>query len=103
MHVKQLNQVQMERAGKTELNNLAADVLPLNYQGVGLLRANDKVQTFLLQVEESLRVKVECIGSLSNTASRIGAGERNFSERNRGIVHACCQPATKKECCSCTF
>ena len=95
IQVERLSQFQMEGAGKTELNNLAGERFRLNYQGVGLLRATGKVQTFVLQAEgvgsvnardleaqhvdvnlqgvgsvqvrakESLRAKVEGIGSLT--------------------------------------
>ncbi|OYU32348.1 MAG: DUF2807 domain-containing protein [Comamonadaceae bacterium PBBC2] len=95
INVEQLNQFQMEGAGKTELNNIAAERFRLNYQGVGLLRATGKVQTFVLKAEgvgavnardleaqhvdvnlqgvgsvkvwakESLRAKVDGIGSLT--------------------------------------
>ena len=95
INVEQLNQFQMEGAGKTDLNNIAAERFRLNYQGVGLLRATGKVQTFVLKAEgvgsvnareleaqhvdvnlqgvgsvqvrakESLRAKVDGIGSLT--------------------------------------
>lgn len=95
INVEQLNQFQMEGAGKTELNNIAAERFRLNFQGVGLLRATGKVQTLVLKAEgvgsvnardleaqhvdvnvqgvgavqirakESLRAKVEGIGSLT--------------------------------------
>lgn len=95
INVEQLNQFQMEGAGKTELHNLSGERFRLNYQGVGLLRATGKVQTFVLKAEgvgsvnareleaqhvdvnlqgvgsvqvrakESLRAKVDGIGSLT--------------------------------------
>ena len=95
INVEQLHQFQMEGAGKTELNHIATERFRLNYQGVGLLRANGKVQTFVLKAEgvgsvnardleaqhvdvslqgvgsvkvwakESLRAKVDGIGSLT--------------------------------------
>ncbi len=95
INVEQLTQFQMEGAGKTEINNISAERFRLNYQGVGLLKATGKVQTFVLKAEgvgsvnageleakhvdvnlqgvgsakvratESLRVKLEGIGSLT--------------------------------------
>ena len=93
--VEQLKQFQLEGAGKTELNNLSGERFRLNYQGVGLLKANGKVQTLVIKAEgvgsintrdldaqhvdvslegvgsvqvratESLRAKVDGIGSLT--------------------------------------
>lgn len=93
--VEQLRQFQLEGAGKTELNYIAGERFRLNYQGVGLLKANGKVQTLIIKAEgvgsintrdldaqhvdvslegvgsvqvratESLRAKVEGIGSLT--------------------------------------
>ena len=95
INVEQLKQFQMEGAGKTELNNLSGERFRLNYQGVGLLKANGKVQTLIIRAEgvgsintrdldaqhvdvslegvgsvqvratESLRAKVDGIGSLT--------------------------------------
>lgn len=93
--VEQLQQFQMEGAGKTDLNNLSGEHFRLNYQGVGLLNANGKVQNLTIKAEgvgaiharelearnvdvrlsgvgsvqvratESLRAKVEGIGTLT--------------------------------------
>lgn len=93
--VEQLKQFQLEGAGKTEINNLSGERFRLNYQGVGLLKANGKVQTLIIKAEgvgsintrdleaqhvdvslegvgsvqvratESLRAKVDGIGSLT--------------------------------------
>jgi hypothetical protein len=95
INVEQLKQFQLEGAGKTELNNLSGERFHLNYQGVGLLKANGKVQTLIIRAEgvgsintrdleaqhvdvslegvgsaqvratESLRAKVDGIGSLT--------------------------------------
>ena len=95
INVETLKQFQMEGAGKTELNNLSGERFRLSYQGVGLLKANGKVQTLIIQAEgvgsintrdlnaqhvdvslegvgsvqvratESLRAKVDGIGSLT--------------------------------------
>lgn len=95
INVEQLNQFQMEGAGKTDINNISGERFRLNYQGVGLLKATGKVQTFILKAEgvgsvnareleaqhvdvnlqgvgsaqvrasESLRAKLEGIGSLT--------------------------------------
>lgn len=95
INVEQLTQFQLEGAGKTELNNLSGERFRLNYQGVGLLKANGKVQTLVIKAEgvgsintrdldaqhvdvslegvgsvqvratESLRAKVDGIGSLT--------------------------------------
>ena len=95
INVETLKQFQMEGAGKTEINNLSGERFRLNYQGVGLLKANGKVQTLIIQAEgvgsintrdldaqhvdvslegvgsvqvratESLRAKVDGIGSLT--------------------------------------
>ena len=95
INVEQLSQFQMEGAGKTDINNISAERFRLNYQGVGLLKATGKVQTFVLKAEgvgpvnareldaqhvdvslqgvgsaqvratESLRAKLEGIGSLT--------------------------------------
>ena len=95
INVEQLSQFQMEGAGKTEISNLSGERFRLNYQGVGLLKASGKVQTFVLKAEgvgsvnareldaqhvdvslqgvgsaqvratESLRAKLEGIGSLT--------------------------------------
>ncbi len=95
INVEQLKQFQLEGAGKTEINNVSGERFRLNYQGVGLLKANGKVQTLIIKAEgvgsintrdleaqhvdvslegvgsvkvratESLRAKVEGIGSLT--------------------------------------
>lgn len=95
INVGQLSQFQMEGAGKTDINNIAGERFRLNYQGVGMLKANGKVQTLVIQAEgvgsinardldaqhvdvslegvgsvkvratESLRAKVDGIGSLT--------------------------------------
>lgn len=95
INVEQLNQFQMEGAGKTDIYNINAEKFRLNYQGVGLLKATGKVQTFVLKAEgvgsvnarelvaqhvdvtlqgvgsaqvratDSLRAKLEGIGSLT--------------------------------------
>ena len=95
IHVEQLKQFQLEGAGKTELNNVSGERFRLNYQGVGSLKANGKVQTLIIKAEgvgsintrdldaqhvdvslegvgsvkvratESLRAKVDGIGSLT--------------------------------------
>ncbi len=95
INVEQLNQFQMEGAGKTTINNISGERFRLNYQGVGFLKATGKVQTFVLKAEgvgavdareldaqhvdvnlqgvgsakvrasESLRAKLEGIGSLT--------------------------------------
>lgn len=51
INVEQLGQFQLEGAGKTELNNLSGELFRLNYQGVGLLKANGKVQTLIIKAE----------------------------------------------------
>ena len=95
INVEQLKQFQLEGAGKTVLNNLAGERFRINYQGVGSLKANGKVQTLIIRAEgvgsintrdldaqhvdvslegvgsvqvratESLRAKVDGIGSLT--------------------------------------
>lgn len=95
INVGQLSQFQMEGAGKTDINNIAGERFRLNYQGVGMLKANGKVQTLVIQAEgvgsinardldaqhvdvslegvgsvqvratESLRAKVDGIGALT--------------------------------------
>lgn len=95
INVEQLKQFQLEGAGKTELNNVSGERFRLNYQGVGLLKANGKVETLIIRAEgvgsintrdlyaqhvdvslegvgsvqvratESLRAKVDGIGSLT--------------------------------------
>lgn len=57
INVEQLKQFRLEGAGKTELNNLAGEEFRLNYQGVGLLKANGKVQ--------KLTIKAEGVGSIN--------------------------------------
>ena len=95
VYVETLTQFQMEGAGKTQLNNLSGTRFRLGYEGVGLVQATGKVDTLVLKAEgvgsvdtsaleakhvdvhlqgvgsvkvhakESLRAKVEGIGSLT--------------------------------------
>lgn len=49
--VPELSKFQMEGAGRTELHNLAGESFQLNFQGVGSLQADGKVQRFVLKGE----------------------------------------------------
>lgn len=49
--VPELSKFRMEGAGRTELHNLAGENFQLNFQGVGSLQADGKVQRFVLNGE----------------------------------------------------
>ncbi len=81
INVEQLKQFHLEGAGKTELNNVSGERLDLNYHGVGMLKANGKVQTLVIKAQgvgsintrdldaQHVHAKMEGVGSVKVRAT----------------------------------
>lgn len=79
--VPTLKKFQMEGAGSSDLNNLSGERFQMNYQGVGRLVANGKVQNLVMRMEgvgsvntrdldaQNVDVKLEGVGSAKVRAS----------------------------------